>query len=205
MHEAAPTDLQNSSYAFVYSPTVAGLYSIEIRVTATPADFLGGEVVQVAGAASLVGGRLHPSVVLPAPLDVPSCTVSGPGTVAATAGHAAPLIIQGRDQWSNMRTQDDGPFSYALHATRLSQSAASLSEVDVSGDAVYDDELGAGLIDMRECVRREGGECDGAREQRRRGERCREHTAAPLEGWRGGLTVPENRCWTCLTPSEKWC
>ena len=138
VHEAAPTDLQNSSYAFVYSPTVAGLYSIEIRVTATPADFLGGEVVQVAGAASLVGGRLHPSVVLPAPLDVPSCTVSGPGTVAATAGHAAPLIIQGRDQWSNMRTQDDGPFSYALHATRLSQSAASLSEVDVSGDAVYD-------------------------------------------------------------------
>ena len=37
VHEAAPTDLQNSSYAFVYSPTVAGLYSIEIRVTATPA------------------------------------------------------------------------------------------------------------------------------------------------------------------------
>ena len=64
----------------------------------------------------------------------------------------------------------------------------------LSGDAVYDDELGAGLIDMRECARREVGECDGAREQRRRGERCREHTAAPLEGWRGGLTVPENRC-----------
>ena len=55
--------------ARLVGPTVAGLYSIEIRVTATPADFLGGEVVQVAGAASLVGGRLHPSVVLPAPLD----------------------------------------------------------------------------------------------------------------------------------------
>jgi hypothetical protein len=135
---ATVDDLANSSYVVQFSPTVSGAYEIVARVATTRSYSQGDTVINVGAAedSRLEGRTLH-STVLPAPLHVPSCRLSGPGKLGSTAGVLGLVDIQGRDQYSNNRTTDDGEFSFNLHASSDVRRSFRGQNVDVSGVANY--------------------------------------------------------------------
>jgi hypothetical protein len=134
---AAYQDLANSSYVVQFSPTISGAYTIEARVVTTRSHAQGDAIVSVSGADSLLEGRVLQSIVLPAPLHVPSCTLSGAGVLGSTAGVDGLVTIQGRDQYSNRRSTNDGEFSFNLHALSDVRRLNPGQNVDVAGVAKY--------------------------------------------------------------------
>jgi hypothetical protein len=130
-------DLANSSYAVQFSPTISGAYTIEARVLTTRSHAQGDAIISISGADSLLEGRILQSTILPGPLHVPSCTLSGPGMLGSTAGVDGLVTIQSRDQYSNRRSTDDGAFSFNLHALSDVRRANPYQNVDVAGVANY--------------------------------------------------------------------
>jgi len=130
-------DLANSSYLVRFSPIISGAYTVEVRVLTTRSHAQGDAVLSISGAESLLEGRVLQATVLPAPLHIPSCTLSGPGMIGSTAGVDGLVTIQGRDQYSNKRTTNDGEFSFNLHALSDVRRDNPGQNVDVAGVANY--------------------------------------------------------------------
>ena len=135
---ASVADVGNGTYSVEYTPTVSGVYRLDVSLGGLP-----------------VADSPYTLSVFPAPTSPAHCVATGAGLLEATAGVPATLLLTPRDSFGNARPLETGDV-FTVHVARRGERAAAAASKDLVWQAALVTDLLNGTYSAEYLVKQSG-------------------------------------------------